>query len=130
MKTLLEVFADTDHGKISAREVSHGIREILKTADIPVRVLANGLGISETQLNRMASRKNGFYRAQTLAPFHRVACLLKEARQSLTEKGMAFWLNHPHPYLNNLPPIMCLRSDQELDRVITQLGAMRYGFPT
>jgi uncharacterized protein (DUF2384 family) len=129
MKTLLDVFNETEHGKVPAKEVSDGIREILKTVDISVRILANGLGISETQLNRMASKKKGFYRAQTLMPFHRAARLLKEARQSLTEKGLSFWLNHPHPYLNNLPPIMCLRSDQELDRVITQLGAMRYGFP-
>jgi len=129
MKALLDTFAHAEYGKVPAKEVNEGIHEILRTLGVSGRVLAHGLGIAEAQLHRMLTKKTGFYRAQTLAPFYRVAKLVEEARQSLSEPGVKSWLNRPNPYLNNLPPILCVRSDQELGKVVAQLAAIRYGFP-
>src|SRR5258708_7304579 len=129
MKTLLDTFIPSEHGKVPAKEVNEGIHEILRLLGVSGRVLAHGLGIAEAQLHRMMTKKTGFYRPQTLTPFYRVAKLVEEARQSLSERGVKSWLNRPNPYLNNLPPILCVRSDQELSKVVAQLAAIRYGFP-
>jgi hypothetical protein len=129
MQTLTEVFPNTEHGTVPAKEVAEGIHQVLKVLHVSKRVLAHGLGLSESFLNRMLTRKKGTYKAETLRPLRRAARLIEETQKTLSPEGVPFWLNHPNPYLNNLPPVMCMRSDAEVDRALTQLYAIRYGMP-
>ena len=129
MATLTAALPFEGAGRISAKAVSAFIHEVLRLTGVPEKHLAQGIGIAESQLNRMASLKSGTVKAVTVQPLRRVAVLLEEASQALSEKGVRHWLATPNAYLNDVPPILCLRSDRELDRVLAVLASIRYGFP-
>jgi len=105
------------------------LHALLKLTAVPEQDLAHGLHIAEAQLNRMVSRKTGFYRPQTLQPIKRFEALVKAAREALSEPGIRRWLVEPNPYLNDVPPILCLRSDKELEKVLSLLNSIAHGFP-
>lgn len=114
---------------IPAKAVSSFIHEVLRLTGVPEKNLAQGMGMAESQLNRMAGLRTGTVKAVTVQPLRRVAVLVEEARQALSEKGVRRWLSTPNAYLNDVPPILCLRSEKELERVLAVLASIRYGFP-
>jgi uncharacterized protein (DUF2384 family) len=65
----------------------------------------------------------------TLSPLTRAAVLIDAAQKTLSKEGIHLWLTTPNPYLNDVPPILCLRSDKELEKAKSLLAAVRYGFP-
>ena len=116
--------------RIQAKEVSGRIRVLLKETGVPERIIAQGLALGETYFSRMKNRQTGFYRWESLHPLERLAEVVQFAKTSLSEKGIRDWLSEPNPYLNNVPPILCLRSDEEMEKVISLLGAIRHGLPS
>ncbi|KQC14002.1 MAG: hypothetical protein APR63_06480 [Desulfuromonas sp. SDB] len=126
MSTLTEILS-TD--KIPAGEVSVFIKEIIQNTGVTEKTLAQAIGMSESQLHRMISKKSGNYRKHTVRPLERIAILVEEARKTLTAKGAKKWLNTPNPYLHDVAPILCLRSDKELEKVLSILASIKYGFP-
>ncbi|MCK4524777.1 DUF2384 domain-containing protein, partial [candidate division WOR-3 bacterium] len=93
------------------------------------RILAQSVAMNESQLSRMTSKKTGSLRERTIHPLKRIAILIDEAQKVLTPNGIKQWINTPNPYLNDVAPILCLRSDKELEKVLSILAAIRYGFP-
>ncbi|MGC9366070.1 MAG: antitoxin Xre/MbcA/ParS toxin-binding domain-containing protein [bacterium] len=126
MSTLTEILS-TD--KIPAGEVSVFIKEIIQNTGVTEKTLAQAIGMSESQLHRMISKKTGSYRKHTLQPLERIAILVEEARKVLTTSGAKKWLKTPNPYLHDVAPILCLRSDKELEKVLSILASIKYGFP-
>ncbi len=114
---------------LPAKAVSIFIHELLRITGIPEKNLAQGVGIAEAQLNRMASRKIGTVRTPTVVSLKRIATVVDEARKTLSPAGVKHWLSTPNPYLNDVAPILCLRSDKEMDKVVALLSAIRHGFP-
>lgn len=126
MSTLTEILS-TD--KIPAGEVSVFIKEIIQNTGVTEKTLAQAIGMSESQLHRMISKKIGSYRKHTIQPLERIAILVEEARKVLTTSGAKKWLKTPNPYLHDVAPILCLRSDKELEKVLSILASIKYGFP-
>ena len=116
--------------RVEAKEVSWRIKALLKETRVPERIIAQGLALGETYFSRMKNRRTGFYRWESLHPLERLAEVVQFAKTSLSQKGVREWLLEPNPYLNNVPPILCLRSDEEMDKVISLLGAIRHGLPS
>lgn len=116
--------------KVPAEKVSKFIRMVLKTTGIKEKELAQGTAISEAQLNRIAAGSVGHkVRIQTIEPLKRVFTLLETAQKVLSNEGVKDWISKPNPYLNDVPPILCLRSDKELEKVLSLLKSIDYGFP-
>jgi len=114
--------------QVSSDNVSKHIDKLMKLTGASASVLAQGMNIPEPQFNRMARKKSKF-RAETLKPIERVEILLQEALKTLTPVGVKHWLMEPNPYLNDVPPILCMRSDKEMEKVLSLLVAIRHGFP-
>lgn len=115
--------------RVPARDVSHLIHDLIDFTGAPERILAQGIAMPESQFNRLAKGKTGLVKPQTLTPLKRIALLLDEADKSLAKTGVKKWLLSPHPALHDVPPILCLRTDRELEKVLSLLAAIRYGFP-
>jgi len=126
-QTTTPIFSPKD--KISAKEVGKRIRALLLETGVPERAIAQGLALGETYFSRMKNRRTGFYRRQSVTPLERLVQVVEFARTALSEQGIKEWLLDPNPYLNNVPPILCLRSDGEKEKVLSLLGAIRHGFP-
>ncbi len=129
MKTLTKAIPSEITGKIAAKEVRAFINELIDATGVPERRLAQAVDMAESQLSRMATKKTGLFKEQTIHPLRRIAILVEEAFKVLTPKGVKRWITTPNPYLNDLPPILCLRSDKELEKVLSLLASIRYGFP-
>jgi uncharacterized protein (DUF2384 family) len=129
MSKLMQALPAEGQNKVSAEDVKTFIHELIKATGVPERILAQSVAMAESQLSRMTSKKTGSLREQTIHPLKRIAILVEEARKVLTANGVKRWLNTPNPYLNDVPPILCLRSDKELEKVLSLLAAIRYGFP-
>ena len=129
MKKAAVDFADIHNAsKVHAKDVSRWIQGLLRAIGVSERAAAQGLNIAESQFTRMAHSKNGHYRTSTLEPIERLEKIYKEARETLTETGARRWLTTPNPYLNDVPPVLCLRSDKEMEKVVSLLASVRYGF--
>ena len=115
--------------KVPARQASSWVQRLESLAGVNDTTLAHGVDMAESQINRIRSTRVGFVKTYTLTPLTRAAVLIDEANKTLTEKGARNWLTTPSPYLNDVPPILCLRSDKELERAKTLLASVRYGFP-
>lgn len=129
MGTLVETLPSEGIAKIPAKKVSAFIRGLIEATGVPARTLAQAVAMAESQLSRMASETAGFVRPETVHPLLRIAILIEEARESLSAEGARRWLVTPNPYLNDVPPILCLRSDKELEKSRSLLASIRYGFP-
>lgn len=129
MGTLTQILPSEGSDKIPAKDVRVFIRKLVQTIGVPERLLAQAVAMSESQVSRMASKKTGLFREQTVHPLKRIAVLVEEAHKVLTDSGVKRWVNTPNPYLNDVPPILCLRSDKELEKVLSVLASIRYGFP-
>ena len=116
--------------RIHAKDVSGRIRELLKETGAPERAVAQGLALGETYFSRMKNRRTGFYRRESLHPLERLALVLAHAKTALSEKGIRKWLLEPNLSLNNVSPILCLRSDEEMEKVVSLLGAIGHGLPS
>ncbi len=116
-------------GKIPAKKVRSFINKLIDATGVPERRLAQAVAMPESQLSRMATKKTGLFKEQTICPLRRIAVLVEEAHKVLTSAGVKRWINTPNPYLNDLPPILCLRSDKELEKVLSLLASIGYGFP-
>lgn len=116
-------------GAVPGKKARALIRGILSAAGISAKTLAQAVVMAESQLNRMASPSTRSVKVQTLQPIQRAAKLVDAARDALSEQGVKRWLNTPNPYLNDVAPILCLRSDKELEKVLSLLAAIRYGLP-
>lgn len=116
--------------KIKARDVSSRIRVILQEAGVPERSVAQGLALGETYFSRMKNKRTGYYRRESISPLERLAYVVDFAKHTLSEKGVKNWLLEPNPYLNNVSPVLCLRSDEEMEKVISLLAAIRHGMPS
>ncbi|MFN0116833.1 MAG: antitoxin Xre/MbcA/ParS toxin-binding domain-containing protein [Elusimicrobiota bacterium] len=116
------------HEPLTAENVSDHLITLMKIMDLPAQTIAQGVDVSELQLNRII-KKHHKPRQETVKIFNRIEKVFEEATQAMTEKGAVKWLKTPNPYLNDVAPIKCLRSDKELEKVISLLSAMKYGFP-
>ncbi len=115
--------------RVPAREVKSYVHALLSATEATDRELAQGVGMAEAQFNRLASSRGGAVKSQTLFPLRRVALLVEEGLKALSAQGLKRWLREPNAYLDDVPPILCLRSDKELRKVTGLLAAIRYGFP-
>jgi len=118
-----------DRKMVLAKEAHSQVHRLLKATGLSLNMLAQGISMAYSQLSRIATKKTGRYRAETLLPLRRAEILYQEARKTLSKKGIRRWLSEPNPYLNDVPPILCLRSDKELEKVLSLLASIRYGFP-
>ena len=116
-------------GKVPAREVGSRIRAILDETGTRESKAAQGLGLGEAYFSRMKNRRSGSYRRESLLPLERLSRVVDFAKGTLSGKGVKDWLREPHPALNNVAPILCLRSEEEAEKVISLLAAIRHGFP-
>lgn len=115
--------------KIPAGEARKQINLVVLECNVKGTDLARGLNMNDAQLNRMRHKKTGFYRAETLRPIARVQAILELAEKILTKVGVRKWLTTPNPRLDDLPPILCLRTDKEAEKVKSLLVALGHGFP-
>lgn len=129
MGTLTHALPSREKDRIPAKDVRVFILKLIKATGVPERLLAQAVAMAESQLNRMTAKKTGSFKEQTVQPLKRIAILVDEAQKVLTAKGARHWINTPNPYLNDVPPILCLRSDKELEKVLSLLASIRYGFP-
>lgn len=129
MGTLTHALPSREKDRIPAKDVRAFILKLIKATGVPERLLAQAVAMAESQLNRMTSKRAGSFKEQTVHPLKRIAILVEEAQKVLTAKGTRQWINTPNPYLNDVPPILCLRSDKELEKVLSLLASIRYGFP-
>lgn len=129
MAALTQALPSEGTTKIPAKEVGSFIRKLMQATGVSEKILAQAVAMAESQLNRMTSQKSGFIKEQTIHPLKRVAILVEEARKALSNEGVRRWISTPNPYLNDVPPILCLRSDKELEKVLSLLASIRYGFP-
>ncbi len=129
MSTPTKTISSDGSGKIPAKQVRDLIDKLINATGGPERRLAQAVAMAESQLSRMATKKTGLVKEQTIHPLRRIEILIEEARKVLTPSGVKRWINTQNPYLNDLPPILCLRSDKELEKVLSLLASIRYGFP-
>jgi uncharacterized protein (DUF2384 family) len=115
--------------RIPATQASSWLLSLLSWAGINDTTLAHGVDMAESQINRIKSARDGYVKTYTLTPLTRAAVLIDGARKTFSKEGVHQWLTTPNPYLNDVPPILCLRSDKELEKALSLLAAMRYGFP-
>ena len=129
MGTVAEIVRSEPQGTLPAREVGRFIAKLIESSGVTEKALAQAVAMSESQLNRMLSRRTGAVKAQTIQPLKRIAVLIEEARQTLAGAGARQWLTTPNPYLDDVPPIQHLRSEKELEKALDVLAAIRHGFP-
>ena len=129
MGILTQALPSREKERIPAKDVRAFIQKLIKATGVPERLLAQAVAMAESQLNGMTSKRAGSFKEQTVHPLKRIAILIEEAQKVLTPKGVKKWINTPNPYLNDVPPILCLRSDKELEKVLSLLASIRYGFP-
>ena len=129
MGTVAEIVGSEPQGTLSAREVSRFLEQLIGLSGVTEKTLAQAVAMSESQLNRMLSKRTGAVKAQTIQPLKRIAVLVEEARKTLTSAGAKEWLNTPNPYLDDVAPIQHLRSEKELEKTLDVLAAIRHGFP-
>jgi uncharacterized protein (DUF2384 family) len=129
METLTAFIPAEGNATVEGKNVSRFIRQLAKVAGVSERTLAQAVTMAESQLSRMAANKKGAVRAQTLYPLRRVALLVEEAGKTLSEPGVKEWLSTPNPYLDDVPPILHVRSDKELEKALNVLASIRHGFP-
>lgn len=115
--------------KVPAQQASAWVQTLETLAGVNDTTLAHGVDMAESQINRIRSTRVGYVKTYTLTPLTRAAVLIAEVSKTLTEDGARHWLTTPSPYLNDVPPILCLRSDKELEKAKTLLASLRYGFP-
>ena len=113
---------------LSEENAAEHMGAILRNSHIPAYMIAQGLGIPEKNLTRV-TRRHHKPRRETLRQLGRVATLFHDALQALTPKGAFDWIRTPNPYLNDVAPVQCLRSDKELEKVMGILAAIKFGFP-
>lgn len=113
---------------LSENNVGNHVDSIIRETRLPASMIAMGLGISEKNLNRIRKKRNR-PRQESIRPIGRVQTLLEEAYEAMSPKGAVEWLKKPNPYLNDVPPILCLRSDKEMEKVISLLSAIKFGLP-
>ena len=129
MSTLTNMDLTNGSVKIAAKEVKIIIKKLRDATGVNIRHLAEGVAMPESQLSRMATKETGVLKGPTVRPLGRIELLVKEAGKVLTRDGVKKWISTPNPYLNDLPPILCLRSDKELEKVLALLASIGYGFP-
>lgn len=115
--------------KVPAKDVSHFIHHALHLIGARERMLAQGVDMPESQFNRLAKAQKGSVKAQTIRPLKRLAAVLEEAEKTFSKEGMKHWLLTPHPALSDVMPLLCLRTDKELEKVLSLMASIRYGFP-
>jgi len=115
--------------RVPADEARRQINLIIAEIEVKGTDLARGLNINDAQLNRMRHKKTGFYRQETLRPIHRFQEILDLAEKILTRQGLRKWFTTPSQKLDDLPPLMCLRTDKEAEKVKALLMALGHGFP-
>lgn len=115
--------------KVPAREASLWVEALEDLAGVNDTTLAHGVDMAESQISRIRSARVGYVKTYTLTPLTRAAVLIEEACKTLSEGGAKRWLTTPNPYLNDVSPILCLRSEKELEKAKTLLASLRYGFP-
>jgi uncharacterized protein (DUF2384 family) len=114
---------------LPAEQVSRFLRQLVRDSGVTEKTLAHAVAMSESQLNRLLARKSGVVRSQTIQPLRRIARVVEKARETLSPRGVKEWLTAPNPYLDDVPPILHLRSEKELAGVLDLLTAIRHGFP-
>lgn len=129
MSTLTNMDLTNGSVKIAAKQVKAFIKKLRDATGVNIRLLAEGIAMPESQLSRMATKNTGMLKGPTIRPLGRIEILVKEAEKVLTPNGVKKWISTPNPYLNDLPPILCLRSDKELEKVLSLLASIGYGFP-
>lgn len=129
METLTEFIPVEGNATIASRNVGRFIRRLAKVAGVSERTLAQAVTMAESQLSRMATNTKGSVKAQTIYPLRRVAVLVEETRKTLSDPGVKEWLSTPNPYLDDVPPILHVRSDKELEKALNVLASIRHGFP-
>ena len=129
MSTLINMDLTNGSVKIGAKQVKAFIKKLKDATGANVRLLAEGVAMPESQLSRMATKETGVLKGQTIRPLKRIEILVNEAEKVLTHDGVKKWISTPNPYLNDIPPILCLRSDKELEKVLSLLASIGYGFP-
>ncbi len=129
MSTLTNMDLTNGSVKIAAKQVKAFIKKLKDATGVNVRLLAEGVAMPESQLSRMATKNTGMLKGPTIRPLGRIEILVNEAEKVLTPNGVKKWISTPNPYLNDLPPILCLRSDKELEKVLSLLASIGYGFP-
>ena len=115
--------------RIPAKTAGKQLDAIVLELHVKGTDLARGLNMNEAQLNRMRHKKSGFYRSETLRPITRITELIELAEKIFTKEGIQEWFNTPNSYLNDLPPLLCLRTDKEAQKVHGLLTALGRGFP-
>jgi putative toxin-antitoxin system antitoxin component (TIGR02293 family) len=129
MGTIAEIVRLESQGTLPAREVGRFLEQLIELSGVTEKALAQAVAMSESQLNRMLSKRTGLVKAQTIQPLKRIAVLVEEARQTLAGAGAKAWLTTPNPYLDDVPPIQHLRSEKELEKALDLLASIRHGFP-
>lgn len=129
MGIIAEIVAADPQGTLSARDVSRFLEKLIGLSGVTEKALAQAVAMSESQLNRMLSKRTGAVKAQTILPLRRIVVLVEEARKTLTGEGAKQWLNTPNPYLDDVAPIQHLRSEKELAKSLDVLASIRHGFP-
>lgn len=130
MSTLTNMDLTSGSVKIAAKQVKTIIKKLREATGVNIRILAEGVAMPESQLSRMATKETGVLKGPTVRPLERIEILVKEAEKVLTSDGVKKWISTPSPYLNDLPPILCLRSDKELEKVLSLLASIGNGFPS
>jgi len=129
MGAIAEIVRLESQRTLPAGEVCRFLEELIKSSGVTEKVLAQAVAMSESQLNRMLSKRTGSVKAQTIQPLKRIAVLVEEAQKTLTAEGAKDWLTTPNAYLDDVPPIQHLRSEKELEKALDALAAIRHGFP-
>ncbi len=113
---------------LSEQNAAQHMGAIIRDSHIPAYMIAQGLGIPEKNLSRITGQHHK-PRRDTLKQLERVEKVFQEALRVLTPKGAFEWLRKANPYLNDVAPIQCLRSEKELEKVLGLLGSIKFGFP-
>lgn len=116
-------------GAVPTKEVGGMIRRIINVAGVNSSTLANACVMAESQMARLGRHRTGCVRNETLIPIKRVETLVKAASEALPAGGVSDWLNTPNPYLDDIPPILHARSEEELAKSLSLLASLQYGFP-
>ncbi len=116
--------------RIDAMEISRTLNDILKDINVPNYYIAKGLGIDEKYFLQI---KNNYYGSYThdenINSLERLIRLVDFAEDTLSKEGVKEWLEKPNPNLGYTSPILYLRSDEEMEKVLSLLGAIGHGLP-
>lgn len=101
------------------------IRRLEKASRLPDEALARAAAMPPSTLKRLAAIRTGSVSARRLRPLVRVASVVEEARAALPEQAVRAWLTTPNPYLHDLPPIECVRSEEGYQIILAMLAALK-----